>query len=225
MSNNNDHKKVMDYLIASHSPLINSTIRRMVEKHPHLASQDKGDLWESAVNGLMSAVHGHDPAKGASLSTYAAQKMGNAMLQRFQPKDISATDRSLAARTRPEQSQDRQGVQSMSTGGLDRGAVESAGGSVGDEGGATGVSVVRNEAADFGRQNPHALPKIQAKVDKYEKQQARIQPPVVADSPPPPKMVASEAPKMVIRRKQVEASLKPEQADRMGRVDAHKAKG
>ena len=217
---NKEHKKTLDYLMSAYGPLVSGTVRRMRDRYPHLQAADHGDLYEAAANGLMSAIHSHDPDKGASLSTYAAQKMGKAMLQKFQPKDISNQDLSAANRLRPQNSESKQSVQSMSTGKLDRGAIESAGGSVSEEGGASGVSVIRNEAADFARKNPHMISELQRKTGNYEKAQAAKAPapteapvPVKAPAPPPP---------IIIRRKQVEASLQPEQVDRMSRIDSKK---
>lgn len=216
----NKHREVMDYLISAHGPLINGTIRRMKDKYPHLQGADHGDLHESAVNALMTAVAHHDPAMGASLSTYASQKMGKAMLQRFKGGDVSSADRALASKLRPTGEGREQDIQTMG-GKLDRAAIESAGGSVSEDGGPSGVSVIRNEAADFARQNPHAISAIQAKVDKYDRQQAAKQPQVAVPEVKQ-EVEKPKSPQIIIRRKQIESNLGPEQKDRMTRVDALK---
>jgi len=206
--------------------MINGTIKRMQSKYPHLQNQDPGDMWEAATHALMSAVASHDPAMGASLSSYAANKIGKSLLQRFQPSDVSSADKNTARRFSSERSS-TQGSQQvgMSSGSIDRGAIESAGGSVSDEGGASGVSVIRNTAADFGRTlSPEARAEIQRKVAQgLERKQAQ-QPKIEENAPAPKPQVAAEPakPKIIVRRKQIESSLNPEQLDRMGRIDAHK---
>lgn len=225
MADPKDHKAVLDYLIASHSPMVNGTINRMKQKYPHLQNADPGDLWEAATHALMTAVANHDPAMGASLSSYAANKIGNSLLQRFQPSDVSGTDKNTARRLSSQRSSEP-GTQQvgMSSGSIDRGAIESAGGSVSDEGGASGVSVIRNTAADFGRTlSPEARAELQRKVSQgLERKQAQ-QPKIEEAQPAPkPKPVEPTQPKIIIRRKQIESSLNPEQLDRMNRIDAHK---
>jgi DNA-directed RNA polymerase specialized sigma subunit len=218
-----DTKKILDYILASHSPVISGTINKMREKYPHLKEQDHGDLYESAVNAAMSAIHGHDPDRGAKLSTYMSQKIANSLLQRFQPKDVSAADRALASRTRSSQPSNLDSVQSTAPS-VSRGEIESAGGSVSDEGGASGVSIIRNTAADFAARNPHIRAELERKTQKYEAQQAKKQP-VVQEAPTPQPEAPKpkpEQPKMIIRRKQVEASLQPEHLDRMKRIDGKK---
>ena len=227
MADPKDHKAVLDYIIATHFPMVNGTIKRMSQKYPHLQNQDYGDMLETATHALMSAVASHDPDKGASLSSYAANKIGNSLLQRFQPSDVSSADRNTARRLSANRTS-TQGVQQvgMSSGStIDRGAIESAGGSVSDEGGSSGVSVIRNTAADFGRTlSPEARAELQRKVAQgLERKQAQ-QPKVEETAPAPqPQATAEPAkPKIIIRRKQIESSLNPEQLDRMGRIDAHK---
>ena len=228
MADPKDHKAVIDYLIATHSPMINGTIRRMQQKYEHLKNADMGDMWEAATHALMSAVAGHDPDKGASLSSYAANKIGNSLLQRFQPSDVSSADRNTARRFSGDrtQSQGAQQVGMSSDSSLDRGAIESAGGSVSEDGGSSGVSVIRNTAADFGRTlSPEARAEMQRKVTQgLDRKQAQA-PQAEGTQPQAPKPEAAPAPtqpKIIIRRKQIEASLSPDQLDRMNRVDAHK---
>lgn len=218
-----DHKKILDYILATHQPVISGTIHKMREKYPHLKDQDHGDLYEAAVNAAMQAIHGHEPERGAKLSTYMSQKIANSLLQRFQPKDVAATDRALASRTRPAQSSNLDQVQSTAPS-VSRGEIESAGGSVSEDGGASGVSIIRNTAADFARQNPHMRAELERKTQNYEAQQAKKQP-ATPDTPPAPVEAPKpkpEQPKMIIRRKQVEASLQPEHMDRMKRIDGKK---
>lgn len=228
MSSDKDHKAVLDYLIASHSPMINGTIRRMQQKYEHLKNADPGDLYEAATHALMSAVAGHDPDKGASLSSYAANKIGNSLLQRFQPGDVSSADRNTARRLSGDktQSQGAQQVGMSSGSSLDRGAIESAGGSVSEDGGSSGVSVIRNTAADFGRTlSPEARAEVQRKVTQgLDRKQAQMPQAEGAQSqtPKPEAASAPTPPKIIIRRKQIESSLNPEQLDRMSRIDAHK---
>jgi hypothetical protein len=216
-----DHKKVLDYILASHSPVIGGTIHRMKEKYAHLKDQDPGDLYEAATNAAMTAIHGHDPDRGAKLSTYMSQKIANALLQRFQPTDVAATDRAAASRSKPTAPSDLGRVQTMNSSGT-RGEIESAGGSVSDDGSSSGVSIIRNTAADFAAKNPHMRSELERKTQKYEAQQAKKQPVVAEAPPPPPKPAATEQPKMIIRRKQVESSLPPEHLDRMKRIDGKK---
>jgi hypothetical protein len=224
MADPKNHKEILDYLIATHSPLISGTIRRMEAKFPHLQGADAGDKWEAATHALMNAVASHDPDKGASLSSYAANKIGNSLLQRFQSSDVSAADRNMARQKAGDRTESRgtQQVGVSSGSGLDRGAIESAGGSVSEDGGSSGVSIIRNTAADFGRSlSPEARADLQRKVDNRSQQKQATNPaaPIVA---PVVKPTEPEKPKIVIRRKQIESSLNPEQLDRMTRIDAHK---
>jgi len=215
-----DHKKVLDYILASHSPTIGGTIHRMREKYPHLKDQDPGDLYEAATNAAMTAIHGHDPDRGAKLSTYMSQKIANALLQRFQPRDVAATDRAMASATRPAQQRDVDSVRSTAPS-ASRGEIESAGGSVSEDGATSGVSIIRNTAADFAARNPHIRAELERKTKNYEAQQAKKQP-VVQEAPPELPKPKPEQPKMIVRRKQVESSLQPEHLDRMKRIDGKK---
>lgn len=218
-----DHsKKVLDYILSSHSPVIGGTIHKIREKYPHLKDQDPGDLYETAVNAAMHAIHGHDPDRGAKLSTYMSQKIANALLQRFQPKDVAATDRALASMTRPTSPSQLDQVHSTSPT-MSRGEIESAGGSVSEDGGSSGVSIIRNTAADFASKNPHIRAELERKTQKYEAQQAKKQP-VVEEAPPQPEAPKPkpEQPKMIVRRRQVESSLQPEHLERMKRIDGKK---
>lgn len=217
-----DHKKILDYVLSSHAPVIGATIRKMQERYPHLKGQDYGDLYEAAANAAMRAIHGHDPDKGAKLSTYMSQKIGHSLLQRFQPTDVSSADRDSARRLRSDSGEERAQVQTTTK--VGRGAIEAAGGNVSDDGGSSGVSIVRNTAADFARQNPQAMSEIQRKVDAHEKRQAAKQPSVQETPAPQPEAQVEKpkSPQIIVRRKQVESSLAPEQADRMSRIDSKK---
>jgi len=213
-----DNKKILDYVLASHSPVIWGTINKMMAKYPHLKEHDMGDMYEDAVHAAMRAVHGHDPSKGSKLSSYMSQKISNALLQRFQPKDVASTDVNLARMTRPATSEART---MTSQAPVSREAIESAGGSVSEEGGVSGVSIVRNHAAEFAAKNPHVMAELQRKVDAHERRQASKQPIAQEATPEPPKP-RPEQPKMIVRRRQVEASMQPEHLDRMKRIDGKK---
>lgn len=212
-------KKILDYVLASHSPVINGTIHHMREKFPHLKEHDFGDLYEAATNAAILAVKDHDPSFGTKLSTFMSQKIANSLKQKFKPKDVAATDIDLARRTKVAQP-DVTRVHGL-TPSTSRGAIEAAGGSVGEEGSSSGVSIIRNQAAEFAAKNPHIKSELERKVKRFEQQQAKKQPTVEETTPPPPKP-AVQKPTMIVRRKQIESSLQPEHLDRMKRIDGKK---
>jgi hypothetical protein len=108
----------------------------------------------------------------------------------------------------------------IKSGGIGRDVAEGLGGSIEDDGsGFAGVGHVRNIAGEFAqRLDPSAKAKIQAKVDKVEAKLAAKQQPEQTQMQQVSKPASEPAkPKLIIRR-----MAKPDQVERMDRIDAAK---
>jgi len=236
MDDNTIHK----YLVSNYMPLMIGVIRKM--KNKGLIPQDMShlspdelflDLYEPAVHGLMKSIHTYDPNK-LSLKTgnkksfiaHAWSTISGIVSDHLKNKNIASADVNLARINQAKKENASTQTIGIKGQGIGREVAEHLGGTVGEEGeGVGGVSVIRNPEQEFAtRLSPEAKNILQAKIDKAKAklgektQTSSDQPPALPSQVKEPSSTEPQKPKLIIRR-----MAKPDQVDRMERIDAAKA--
>lgn len=235
-----DDNNTFHYLFSNYAPFMyailnnekkKGTIPEHIDIGDLVAGDDKG--YSPVVHGLLRAVHTYDPKLGSSLESHIYRTVLGKVRDHIKSRDVPQHDVKAAAKyakMNPEAAATAESrAVTVKPSSSSRMATESLGITGGDEGGLQ-YGIERNTPKQFAEQNRDFVDKhIRRKVESYENKQkakeAAVEAPAIAPatSQPVEQPVTPPKPKMEIRRKSIEASLSPEQKDRMNRVDSQKA--
>lgn len=217
-----DKNKLIQYIIANMGHVIHHAVNSLKASGKLPKDASAADFWEHGIHGIMQAVHNYDPNKG-DLNAYAKKKiMGliqehqNSERRNYVPRSLETDVREHARSQNPESGGQAVGMQQ----GSNRGSVESAGGST-DESGATNLSSIKSPDRAFADRNSAFVGSDQFK-DKMQRYEGKVKQsqPAPAAAPAAPVAAQIEPKKTVVVRR---AAMKPEQQERIKRIDAAKA--
>ena len=219
-----DKNKLIQYVIANMGHVIHHAVNSLKASGKLPREAKASDYWEHGIHGLMQAIHNYDPNKG-DLNAYAKKKImgliqehGNADRNAFVPRSLETDSRETQRKQVGSQPQ-QTGVAESSK----RAAVESAGGTM-DESGGADLSTIKNYDRQFADKNAAHVgsDEFKNKMARYENKFGEKAPQETASIPAPsasPEVVpVAEKKPVVVRR----PKMAPDQEVRLKAIDAAK---